>query len=108
MWCVKVAYWWREEPPRNSMDIDVMLFRDKEDAIKRLEDVIRHDWNAYIEEPTGLKSLADLRGKNEPGEDTKYSDWGYDEDGCLAWFEDGIKAYRGEVTEIEIPKEVKR
>lgn len=104
LWCVKVAYYYGDESYQNTLDIDVNLYRDKDVAIKMLEETIRSNWTCEVETEDGVKALADCRGMSEVADDPKYSSWHYSEDGMRAWcfFTDG-HGYKGEVVKLEVP-----
>lgn len=101
MWCVKTAYYYGEESPRDTLECDVKLFASKEEAVKELERIIRHDWmtEVFVTDEDERKMLADCRGKYEYAS-IKWSDWYYSEDGTLAWSYDGTAhGYKGWVEE---------
>ena len=104
LWCVRVAYYYVDESYQNTLDIDVKLYRDKDVAIKMLEETIRSNWTCEVETACGVKALADCRGMSEDEDSPKYSSWDYSEDGMRAWcfFQDG-HGYKGEVVKIEVP-----
>ena len=107
LWCVKVAYYYEEESPRDTLECDVKLFASKEEAVNELERAIRRDWTVELEVNENgedvTKELADCRGKYEYAS-IKWSDWYYSEDGTLAWSYCGTHGYKGWVEEIEIPE----
>ena len=108
IWAVKVAYYYSDEAPRDTLECDVKLCSSKTAAIDELNRIIRDDWTTTIPDENsvdGEKLLADCRGAQEDPDTRKYSDWYYAEDGMLAWsmFSDG-HGYRGEVVQLEITK----
>lgn len=108
-WLLKVGYYYPEENYRDTLEVDVKLFRSKEVAVKMLQETIRSDWTCEVDTSDGVKALADCRGMEEEiaGEPAgKYASWSYSEDGCLAWcfFSDG-HGYKGEVVEVEVPND---
>lgn len=104
MYAVKVAYHYKDESPRDALAIDVVLCDSKEDAVAKLNGIIRNDWTTEVYENGDYERepvpLADCRGKQADPDSVRYSDWYYAEDGTLAWAEDAGYAYRGEVVEL--------
>ena len=97
-WLVKVGYCYPSEAPRDTLEMDVRIFKSEAEAVEALNGIIREYWTAETE----YGALADCRGRSQ-GESGKWDDWSYSEDGKLAWcfFGDG-HGYKGEVKEVEI------
>ena len=103
-WCVKTAYWYDEESPRDTLECDVKMFESEKDAVKELRRAIREDWTSEVEVNGRTRLLANCRGKSER-DTVKWSDWYYSEDGKLAWFyHKSGGGYKGWVEEIEVPE----
>jgi hypothetical protein len=102
MYAVKTAYYYDGEAPRDTLAIDVVLCDSKEDAVAKLNDIIRNDWTTevYLKGIEDPKPLADCMGMQEDQENMKWSDWFYSEDGTLAWSATGTHVYRGEVVNL--------
>lgn len=101
-WLVKVGYYYPDEATRDTLDMDVQIFRSEAAAVEALNAIIRSIWTAEVECEGRICALADCRGKAQ-GYDDKRDDWSYSEDGKRAWcfFDDG-HGYKGEVKEVEI------
>lgn len=103
LWCVKVAYWYGDEPPSSTLECDVKLFLSKEEAVDALNKIIANDWTTEVEVNGETKLLADCRGMQQDENSRKYSEWYYAEDGTLAWVEYGTThAYKGWVAGAEV------
>lgn len=108
IWAVKVAYYYSDEAPRDTLECDVKLCANKKAAIDELNRIIRDDWTSTIPDENsvdGEKLLADCRGAQEDPDSRKYSYWYYAKDGMLAWsiYTDG-HGYKGEVVQLEVVK----
>jgi len=107
LWCVKVTYYYDEEAPRDTLECDVKLFTNEEDAVKELNSIIANDWTAEVEVNGDTKLLADCRGMQQDESSRRFSDWYYSEDGKLAWAVGTTHAYKGQVVEIGVQSEAK-
>jgi len=103
MWMVKVSYYYSDEPPRDSLETDVKICKTEQEAINKLNDIIRDDWTATVEVEGEEKMLADCPGYTNDEENSKYADCRYTEDKKLAWsfFSDG-HGYKGQVVPVKI------